>query len=601
MGNKVFNNLNSFFTTISYNPNTGILTVSNDDNSNSVDIEVIEKLDYNNLQNKPEIYVESGEPTSVLSEDSVHIDLDTGNVWVGVNGQNIHTRNPDMNPLILDKFEGLTNDYTGKIVRAKDGNLYTQIVDIPTIEPTEFEFINNPTLDTNLTIFDDNPLFEYSTVDKIYYLDKNVLGIIDENANTIYSYNKEEDEISIAYIGNNLPTINSSYISTNGNVLTLSGTTYSFDLTANSTVKPYYDSVVVLDEDSLLILEPAGSIIEAIDIEYLLESIKDDINYSKFMYIDGLLCFISKTQNRYYVVDLVKRTIQHNDVTFELSNKEGVLLDNGYMYFIQDNKHIYGFQALDIQWKRMSINDILPSNFCNSRKYTDVMVINNNIISSIPNANGTELVKEVTSCNGHIFMVEENNPTVVSRVSGITTMLSTTKISSSSLTHNIIGITVISNTVLVATVENKIYVLSYDLSEVQNTIDINDRVEGDIIDISSIGTEVYVLTNSNNLYIFNDLEENPQTVYTLPISGGNSKICIFNSYSFAITDIDGTATGVYEGRISKLDELQLTMRVIIPKNNYTNIFMYLGKLAVMNKDVNTDTYLYNVDTKLRRL
>ena len=601
MGNKVFNNLNSFFTTTSYNPNTGILTVSNDDNSNSVDIEVIEKLDYNNLQNKPEIYVESGEPTSVLSEDSVHIDLDTGNVWVGVNGQNIHTRNPDMNPLILDKFEGLTNDYTGKIVRAKDGNLYTQIVDIPTIEPTEFEFINNPTLDTNLTIFDDNPLFEYSTVDKIYYLDKNVLGTIDENANTIYSYNKEEDEISIAYIGNNLPTINSSYISTNGNVLTLSGTTYSFDLTANSTVKPYYDSVVVLDEDSLLILEPAGSIIEAIDIEYLLESIKDDINYSKFMYIDGLLCFISKTQNRYYVVDLVKRTIQHNDVTFELSNKEGVLLDNGYMYFIQDNKHIYGFQALDIQWKRMSINDILPSNFCNSRKYTDVMVINNNIISSIPNANGTELVKEVTSCNGHIFMVEENNPTVVSRVSGITTMLSTTKISSSSLTHNIIGITVISNTVLVATVENKIYVLSYDLSEVQNTIDINDRVEGDIIDISSIGTEVYVLTNSNNLYIFNDLEENPQTVYTLPISGGNSKICIFNSYSFAITDIDGTATGVYEGRISKLDELQLTMRVIIPKNNYTNIFMYLGKLAVMNKDVNTDTYLYNVDTKLRRL
>ena len=81
MDNRVFNGLETFYTDTSYNADTGMLTVSNDTFTNSFSVRVIPQVDYQYLDNMPEIIVQSNEPTSILGEDSIHIDTVTNRVW----------------------------------------------------------------------------------------------------------------------------------------------------------------------------------------------------------------------------------------------------------------------------------------------------------------------------------------------------------------------------------------------------------------------------------------------------------------------------------------------------------------------------------------
>jgi len=601
MDNRVFNGLETFYTDTSYNADTGMLTVSNDTFTNSFSVRVIPQVDYQYLDNMPEIIVQPNEPTSVLGEDSIHIDTVTNRVWVGVSGSNLKVRDPDNNPLVIDDaFVDLSHDYTGKIVRAKDGNLYKQTVSNPTIEPTDIHVVSTPILDTNSSTFD-SISFESLTVDEIYYVDKDSIGIVDIVSNKTYAYVKNDNALAILKPNDTRISVNGAIITVDNNVLRLIGTTYSFPLSPTATVKPYYDSIAILDDTKLLLLEPAGEIVLTADTESLLKPIIDDINISEFMYIDGLLCFMSITQNKYYLIDIIEETIMSNTTSFDIVGKPSVLLDNGYIYFIQDNTSIYGFYALDVQWEKVGIDDILPNQFCNSLKLTDVMTIKNNRIMVVTNANGADLISTITAHNGHIYMVEDNLPSVVHRVAGIDTMKTTTKVTSNSLILSIVAVAVVDNEVLVATVDNRITRLTTDTLAIGTFTDMTSKIDGNIIDISPLGSNVYILTDANRLYVFDNLESNPIAAYVLPIVGGLSKICPFNSSSFALTDIEGTSTGVYEMRIGKQDDVQLSTRIVIENNTYPHIFMYLGKLAVMNGTLNTDVSLYDVTTELRRI
>ena len=601
MSNKVFNNLDTFYTKSEYDSTTGVLRVSNDDGTNEVFFNVVPLTDYSDITNKPEVYVSNVPPDSILREDDVYINELTGQVWSGTGSINMLIRDADTGGLVLDPFVSNAVDYTGRIVRAKDGNLYKQIVDTPTINPTDVSPVSTPNLDVGSVGFD-RVSFESLTINKIFYYDRDTIGIIDEVTSTTYLYKEADLMLSILSLNGTRLPINGQQLSIVDNVLSISNTSYTRVLRTNSTVKPYDDSIIVLDDTHLTVIEPAGEVISVKYIEALLDPIRADIDMTKFMYIDGLLCFISETVNRIYTVDLTEDTVSQIDTVIEsLAGKEAVLLDNGNIYYIADSQHVYGFKVFNVEWMKVGIDDILPNKFCNSLKLTDTIIVSSAILQNITNANGSNIVENITSYNGNIYLVEAGSSSEVIRVAGINTISTGSRVTSSSLSNSIVGLAANKTHVIVATSNNSITTMDYHTLVVDTVYDMTSLVTGDIISISAIEESLYVLTNGNMIYVFNDLTSSPVAIYPIAITGGLSKLCVLNSTSIIITDITGSSTGVYKLNIGKSGDVQLSTRIVVKKTDYTNVFLYLGKLAIMNKTINTDITMHDTYTELRRV